>query len=692
MVNIMVVEDEKPISNLIALSLKKAGYHSECAYDGLEAIDMLEKNYPDLILLDIMLPGADGFEILEYVKPLEIPVIFLTAKGDLNDRVNGLRYGAEDYIVKPFEIMELLARIEVVLRRYHKLDRIINILGLEIDTDAMCVKKEGKEINLTKKEYDTLLLFARNPGNVLFREIIYERVWGWRLHCGKQDGRSSCAESSKESWLGRFFDHCAQDGIPSGGTKMKFRWKLMIITMLIVSFGFGGMLLIQYSYQASIKQEKRAARNSYEMILRMLKEINEMDDTYQNQTFASVLKRLNWQGLLRDSSVRLLKEQHGEVQWKQPLYYNRKNDNFRRSNGFSTKQGKAVVFQNKNKVYYQITSKISYGKETMVFQGAYDISEVYATRHQQLVSFRKIFVLVIGIEIVVSYFLAMILTRPLQKLSQVSKQIADGDYSVRVPVHTEDEIGELSVSFNYMTEQLIEKLMKLDQLLKNQEEFMGSFAHEMKTPLTSIIGYADLMRMEALSKEEQKEACGYIYSEGKRLQNLSLKLMKLLVLKNQQFQMKKQDLEPMIQEAVTSMQYRLKEQDILVNLNLKKAICKIEPDLLKSLILNLIDNALKSMNSGGILTVEDRAIQEGAKIYISDTGCGMPKDEISKITEAFYRIDKSRSRKQGGVGLGLAICKEIVRIHQGEMRFISQQGKGTTVIITIGGGAYEKTN
>ena len=271
----------------------------------------------------------------------------------------------------------------------------------------------------------------------------------------------------------------------------------------------------------------------------------------------------------------------------------------------------------------------------------------------------------------------MILTRPLQKLSQVSKQIADGDYSVRVPVHTEDEIGELSVSFNYMTEQLIEKLMKLDQLLKNQEEFMGSFAHEMKTPLTSIIGYADLMRMEALSKEEQ---------------NLSLKLMKLLVLKNQQFQMKKQDLEPMIQEAVISMQYRLKEQDILVNLNLKKAICKIEPDLLKSLILNLIDNALKSMNSGGILTVEDRATQEGAKIYISDTGCGMPKDEISKITEAFYRIDKSRSRKQGGVGLGLAICKEIVRIHQGEMRFISQQGKGTTVIITIGGGAYEKTN
>ena len=154
-----------------------------------------------------------------------------------------------------------------------------------------------------------------------------------------------------------------------------------------------------------------------------------------------------------------------------------------------------------------------------------------------------------------SYFLASILTKPLQRLSQVSKQIADGDYSVRVPVHTEDEIGELSINFNYMTEQLVEKLMKLDQLLKNQEEFMGSLAHEMKTPLTSIIGYADLMRMESLSEEEQKEACSYIYSEGKRLQNLSLKLMKLLVLKNQEFQMQKQDLEPMIRAVAASMQY-----------------------------------------------------------------------------------------------------------------------------------------
>lgn len=473
---------------------------------------------------------------------------------------------------------------------------------------------------------------------------------------------------------------------------MKFRWKLMIVTMLIVSFsfGFGGMLLIENSYQATLKQEKKSARNSYEMILRMLKEIDEMDDTYQNQTFASVLKRLNGQGILRNCSVRLLKEEHGVTQWENPLYYNHKNRYFKKTTGFSIKKGSTEIFRKNGRILYQITSRISYGNEMMVFQGSYDISDVYQTRHQQLVSFREIFLIILGMESILSYLLASILTRPLQELSQVSQQIADGDYSVRVAVRTEDEIGELSVNFNHMTEQLVEKLMRLDELLKNQEEFMGSLAHEMKTPLTSIIGYADLMRMENLSEEEQKEACQYIYSEGKRLQNLSLKLMDLLVLKNQQFQMKQKDLKPMIQEAVDFMQYRLREQEILTNINLKSVVCKIEPDLLKSLILNLMDNALKSMEKGGVLSIENKPTREGAKIYISDTGCGIPKEEIHKITEAFYRVDKSRSRKQGGVGLGLALCKEIVRIHDGDMEFISQKGKGTTVIITIGGGHYEK--
>lgn len=182
MVNILIVEDEKPISDLIKLSLKGAGYFCSCAYDGETAADMIEENRYDLILLDIMIPYIDGFELLEYIKPFGIPVIFITAMNSTNDRVKGLKMGAEDYIVKPFEIVELLARVEVVLRRFHKTSDIIQISDqLTIDLKQHMVRYEEQEIALTPKEYDLLVLFAQNPNVALYRETIYERVWGGNL-------------------------------------------------------------------------------------------------------------------------------------------------------------------------------------------------------------------------------------------------------------------------------------------------------------------------------------------------------------------------------------------------------------------------------------------------------------------------------------------------------------------------------
>lgn len=178
MIQILIVEDEKPISNLIRLSLSKEGYACTCAFNGADAADLLDRERFDLVLLDIMLPQIDGYELMEYIRPMEIPVIFITAKNAVADRVKGLRAGAEDYIVKPFEIVELLARVDVVLRRYRKNQTVLHIGGLEIDTYAMQVRRDGEEIALTKKEYDLLLLFAQNPRRALFRETIYERVWG----------------------------------------------------------------------------------------------------------------------------------------------------------------------------------------------------------------------------------------------------------------------------------------------------------------------------------------------------------------------------------------------------------------------------------------------------------------------------------------------------------------------------------
>ena len=186
LIKILVVEDEQPISNLIKLSLKKAGYFCDCVFDGEAAADKIDETAYDLVLLDVMLPKADGFELLEYIRPLGIPVIFITAKSAVEDRVKGLRMGAEDYIVKPFEVLELLARIDVVLRRYQKTDDTISILGLTVDMRSMSVRRENTEIPLTRKEYDLLLLFIRNPNTALYRETIYERVWGGEFEFGSK--------------------------------------------------------------------------------------------------------------------------------------------------------------------------------------------------------------------------------------------------------------------------------------------------------------------------------------------------------------------------------------------------------------------------------------------------------------------------------------------------------------------------
>lgn len=177
MIKILIVEDEKPINDLIEMNLTEAGYSCRRAYDGMAAADILETERFDLILLDIMLPLVDGYELLEYIKPLEIPVIFLTAKGSVEDRVKGLKLGADDYLVKPFEIVELLARVETILRRTGKMQQIIKIGDVTIDTRSRSVKKGSRDIALTMKEYELLLLFARNRNIALFRETLYERVW-----------------------------------------------------------------------------------------------------------------------------------------------------------------------------------------------------------------------------------------------------------------------------------------------------------------------------------------------------------------------------------------------------------------------------------------------------------------------------------------------------------------------------------
>ena len=178
MIKILIVDDEKAICDLIDLNLSAAGYHCTSVQNGLDAIDLIEEEVFDLILLDIMLPGADGYDVIEYIRPLKIPVIFITAKHEVKDRVKGLKLGADDYLVKPFDVVELVARVEAVLRRYNKTDKLLTAGNIVVDVDARRVLKDGKQVVLTNKEFGLLVLFIQNKNVALFREALYEKVWG----------------------------------------------------------------------------------------------------------------------------------------------------------------------------------------------------------------------------------------------------------------------------------------------------------------------------------------------------------------------------------------------------------------------------------------------------------------------------------------------------------------------------------
>ena len=212
---------------------------------------------------------------------------------------------------------------------------------------------------------------------------------------------------------------------------------------------------------------------------------------------------------------------------------------------------------------------------------------------------------------------------------------------------------------------------------------MGSFAHEMKNPMTSIIGYAELIRSQLLTPEEQQDAANYIFSEGKRLESLSFKLLDILVLKKKSAELQPCSPAHLVGGTVEHLRRVYAEKSIVLQCRCEDGLCMLEPDLVKSLLVNLLDNARKAIDGGGNIYV----VSEGCRIRVLDTGRGIPQAEIAHITEAFYRVDKSRSRAQGGVGLGLSLCNEIVRLHNGTMSFASRVGNGTCVTVELKGGA-----
>lgn len=459
---------------------------------------------------------------------------------------------------------------------------------------------------------------------------------------------------------------------------MKLSWKLFFLTtpVFVLFLTVFGNWMIQTSFRSSLEQEiercmaeNQMFSNSYDLTRHSLSE-----SQWNMTSVQKVVESFHQKHGAEEGSFRIYKAD-GEV-----LY---------QDNGLKMSHDLLEKLEEPNNVGYQIgrlgedTYIVVLGKSSFgdYIETTKNISQIYKTREMMYARYQMgvllLTILVGGVILLVLFFVM----RNMQNLSSATRQFARGKYDVRVQIKSTDEIGHLADDFNWMADAMSAQMEKLQNEVHRQEEFTAAFAHELKTPLTSIIGYADTIRQMELSKEETDMCADYIFRQGKRLQTLSYKLLEMTMAGKQEIQMNELYVPEFLQGVAKTAETSLNEKQITLHLDAQAGVIYGDQDLLTSLFLNLIDNARKASEPGTSIYVTGEQEGNGYQIYVQDEGRGIPEKELERITEAFYMVDKSRARKEGGAGLGLALCQKIVELHQASWRFSSQEGQGLTVAV-----------
>lgn len=433
--------------------------------------------------------------------------------------------------------------------------------------------------------------------------------------------------------------------------------------------------MISFSFNAALEREKTSAYNSYQSVLGTFQVINEVNQHMDFDGIGEVLKQIADKNTGSWTALRLYMDEK--------TLYSEGNFDFPVNDiAVSSDNCTAKYFAGENgKSYLLITGSLKTGNDVLFLDMVCDITAVTESQNMLLKIFMGVFLLLVLLCAVLSGSISKILTKPLSELSKVSREITCGNLSRRAEIKTNDEIGLVADDFNVMVN-------KLENNINQREQFIASFAHETKTPMTSVIGYADLIREGILDADEIREAANYIYVEGKRLENLSQKLLELIVAGKEKVSIKPVSISDLIYDFVEIYSPVYKKQNIELSCDCETGECLLDADLIKSLIMNLCDNARKAFDGKkGIIRIKSSMIKDGCAIQIFDNGPGIPEKDIHHLTEAFYRVDKSRSRKMGGSGLGLTLCKEIAAAHCGSIRIESEIDKGTVVTVVLRGGS-----
>ncbi|MGN1148630.1 MAG: ATP-binding protein [Lachnospiraceae bacterium] len=463
---------------------------------------------------------------------------------------------------------------------------------------------------------------------------------------------------------------------------MKFFWKIFFAftALMTVAFSFFGIWMITQSFRSSLEKEIEEGNRENRMFQFAFEvNMNALSDNYKTEKIVKDLA---------ESVVENLDKQ--EYSYK--IY--RGTQNLIYENSENRLEHQLMEQIGENTCVYQVLGsgesrylifvcKSVMGGRTYYLESSKDITDLYEERNSSYDQYRVIMLALIAATGIVIFIVSHFLTRSVVELSYTTRRFAEGDYDIRAEVKSEDEIGTLAQDFNLMADNLKQKMEELKDAARKQEDFTASFAHELKTPLTSIIGYADMLRTMDMSKEETMEAANYIYSQGKRLESLSFKLLELIVTKNQKYQFKPISPVDLVQEVEQVVAKSLEKKKITCHTAVEEGMIYGEHDLLISLFTNLVDNARKALQEGGDIWITGQMKEEGYEISVKDNGCGMPKEEIDKITEAFYMVDKSRSRKEGGAGLGMTLCSRIVEVHSAKWYIRSKEGEGTEIWVAF---------
>lgn len=344
------------------------------------------------------------------------------------------------------------------------------------------------------------------------------------------------------------------------------------------------------------------------------------------------------------------------------------------------------VFNCSGKRYMAVCSTIKVEDKTFLLLTASDVSEIFTLRTKQTNFVRQVGMISAAVISLILLVTVILLLRPLSRLNTYTKAIAGGNYKIRIRKRGSREFRELAENMNIMADSIQSNAARLEKIAEDRQTFIANLAHEMKTPLTSILGFADLLRIKKnVSDKERVEYAGTIVEETKRLRSLSGKLMELIALGGTETEKKPVSIPGMIKDTETSLLPLLQKNSVSLSCQCEDITISADEELFKSLLYNIIENAVKASAIGQEINIRAGMSDGNAVIAITDHGIGMSKEDAKKVFEPFYMVDKSRSRKAGGAGLGLALCVKIAELHNAVLTLDSTLGEGTTVYIIISG-------